>query len=148
MIRKMLMLVILLQIPIASYSKTEIICESPNGSRVDYWKNSDKYPNNEFLTDDDKISGIHPTITISDNNDITFSTADSGNINPISSTMTLLLKDSEQMSFSGVMDGAPVLASYYPKLKILVYSQHSDWTPYNTGMRSTTYYSRCVENNN
>lgn len=141
---------ILTLIPIACISQTKISCNPPNGLRVDYYEQENifKNPSQIFIPNVDKISGMNPTIIFDDlGKTALFSVSSSALTSPktITSDMVVFYSSKEQISFAGIMNGAPVLASYYPTMKVLVYSQQTDWTPATRGVRSALYYSKCKE---
>jgi hypothetical protein len=105
-----------------------------------------KQPHNEFLTDTDKIRDMHPTIIFGDNKkEVTFIIGNTSTAiaKTMKANMTVIYETKEQISFSGVINEAPILVSYYPTMHILVYSQQSDWLPTAEGMRSAIYFSKC-----
>lgn len=135
------------------FPESKIVCTPPEGLRVDYFNepsNLSKYKNHVFLTDTDSFSGMHPTIIFEDNQkEVTFiigntSSAISKNMK---GNMAIIYSSKDQISFAGVINEAPILASYYPDMHILVYSQQSDWMPTKRGMRSGIYFSRCSQPN-
>ncbi len=52
--------------------------------------------------------------------------------------------NSEQISFSGILNDAPVMISLYPREKILIYSQQSIWSPpVGEGIRAFMFHATC-----
>ena len=134
----------------SSFSEPTFVCQPPEGLRVDYFDadNTINKPKNEFLTDTDKISGMHPTIIFHDKTkEATFilGNTSASIAKTMKANMAIIYNTKEQISFAGVINEAPILASYYPMMHILAYSQQSDWAPNANGMRSAIYYSKCNE---
>lgn len=137
-------------IPIACISQTKISCDPPNGLRVDYYEQENifKNPSQIFIPNDDKISGMNPKVIFNNDGKTAIFTVGNSSVMPpetITSHMIIFYTTQEQISFVGIMNGAPVLASYYPPMKILVYSQQTNWTPFTRGVRSALFYSKCKE---
>lgn len=135
-------------------SKT-ITCEEPQGARVDYFlKNPAKVKNETFMFGRDKIDGLKLIIVLDDNNkDVHFSfhntaatTAVTTEENNQDGKMSVIFANDDQVTFVGTVSGAPIMATYYPGFKILVYSQQSSWPGGNfLGARAMMFYSKCGE---
>lgn len=124
------------------------ICGAPEGSRIDYFLiNSINLQNQTFLMGKDRVSGMRPRIILSDNNrDVFFIIGDAAEIKsqPKTGKMQVLAYNDEQISFTGIVNGAPILATFYPKMNILIYSQQSTWPgPNYQGARAVIFYSKC-----
>jgi hypothetical protein len=60
--------------------------------------------------------------------------------------MKIIDQNAEQISFTGTFSDAPILASYYPQMKILIYTQQSVWPgPDFQGARALMFYAKCQE---
>lgn len=130
-----------------TYAKT-ITCAPPEGTRIDYFAyNSLNLENQKFFMGRDRVSTLQPKIIL-DNNNKNFVTFVLGTDPSLTNTMKVLQSDSEQISFAGLINGAPMLASYYLKLQILIYSQQSIWPgPNFQGARASIFYSKCTTSN-
>lgn len=54
------------------------------------------------------------------------------------------LNTANQLSFSGLLNGAPILGTYYPELNVLIYSQQAAWPgPDSKGARAVIFYATC-----
>lgn len=136
-------------LPIIAFSADKtILCGAPEGSRIDYFTfNSLNLQNETFLMGRDRVSGMRPRIILSANNrDVFFTIGDAAEVKgqPKTGKMQVLAYNDEQISFTGVVNGAPILATYYPKMNILIYSQQSIWPgPNYQGARAVIFYSKC-----
>jgi hypothetical protein len=142
------LLIILIFIPTLVFSQTTIVCDPPRGLRVDYFEMNNilKKPANIFLPDTDKVSGMNPTIIFEDGEKFAMFILGHTKNAPketLKTKMFIFYNSPEQISFVGLMKDAPILASYYPLLHILVYSQQANWLPVSGGMRATLFYSDC-----
>lgn len=142
--------IFILIFPLFSFAaQTTIICDEPMGSRVDYFAfNSMNLENEKFIMGKDKVSGMKPIITLNSNNhDVGFvisDAADAKSVQPKKGEMKVLAYNDDQISFVGLVNGAPILATYYPKIQILIYSQQSIWPgPNYQGARAVIFYAKC-----
>lgn len=144
-----IIMIFLLHLPLASFSDETISCDPPQGTRVDYFsRNSINLQNDTFLMSRDKISGMNPRIVLMSNHqDVLFTIGDTSEMKsqPKHGNMKVLLYNENQISFTGMVNGAPILASYYPQLHILIYSQQSIWPgPNYQGLRAVMFYAKCT----
>lgn len=136
--------------PFYSYSADKtFICEAPQGTRIDYFSHNDINLQNEtFLMGRDRVSGMRPQIVLNDNNkDVFFVIGDASQMKsqPKSGKMTVLVYDEKQISFTGIVSAAPILATYYQKMGVLIYSQQSFWPgPNYEGARAVIFYAKCA----
>ncbi len=136
--------------PLVSFSESKTItCETPQGTRVDYFtENNVNLKNQTFLMGRDQVSGMNPQIILNpENKTVSFIIGDAAEIKsqPKSGNMQVLLYSDDQISFAGLINNAPILASYYPKMNILIYSQQSIWPVVEIqGARAVIFYSRCA----
>ena len=63
---------------------------------------------------------------------------------PNSTTLHLMVFEKEQITFAGLMRGAPILFSFYPLQGVAVYTQHSNWYPFTEGIRVQTFPLKCT----
>lgn len=124
-----------------------ITCQPPLGTRVDYFShNTLNLKSHEFLMGRDQVAGMQPQIILGDNRTVSFIIGDATELKsqPKAGNMQVLLYNEEQISFAGIINNAPILATYYPKLSILIYSQQSIWPgPNYQGARAVMFYSKC-----
>lgn len=135
-------------LPLLSFSASQmIVCEPPQGTRVDYFLlNNMNLQNETFLMGKDRVSQMRPMIGLIDNKNVSFIIGDTSQVKspPKSGNMQVLQYNENQISFAGLISGAPILATYYPKLGILIYSQQSIWSgPSYQGARAVIFYSKC-----
>lgn len=136
-------------LPLSCFSAEKtIICESPQGTRVDYFTaNRVNLKNETFIMGRDGIRGMQPRIVFAENGvDVSFTLGDTETwkTTPKEANMKVVNSTEEQVSFAGLYNGAPILASYYPRLSILIYSQQSVWPgPDFAGARAAIFYSHC-----
>ena len=123
-----------------------IVCNPPQGTRVDYFSmNKINLQNENFIMARDQVIGMQPKITIQDDKNVSFS-IDDVSAGQKGSAMQVLLMNPEQITFAGLINEAPILATYYPKLSILIYSQQSIWPgPDYQGARAVIFYAKCKE---
>lgn len=139
----------LLSYPLLSMADQTILCDAPQGTRIDYFSvNGVNLQNNTFLMGRDKMSGVRPKIIFSDNKKTaTFIITDAEHVKSQQAktgNMQIVLHNDEQISFAGMVSGAPIMATYYPKIAALIYSQQSIWPgPDYQGARAAIFYSRC-----
>ena len=104
--------------------------------------------NNKFLLAHDRITDTSINITLHDNKkDVTFY-FESKNQQPIIEprNMKVLYQDLQQVSFAGMFNRAPFLATYYPLFDVLIYSQQSVWPQGNfSGVRGMLFYAKCKD---
>lgn len=142
------LLLILLPFSGIAANKT-IVCDSPQGTRIDYFSvNNINLKNETFLMGRDRVSGMQPTIILDDNNkDVSFVIGDAAELKSASTktgNMTVLAYNDDQISFTGLVNNAPILATYYPKINVLIYSQQSIWPgPNYEGARAVLFYAKC-----
>lgn len=129
------------------------VCEEPNGRQINYF--SDKkladIQEKRFIDDKTKIAGSRPTLTVDfdkqtaifviQDSNVSKETPDAGKMR--STNLTPLLIDADQMTFSGVVSGAPVMFTLYPKEQIGIYAQHSYWQHIADGVRASFFYMKC-----
>lgn len=124
-----------------------ILCDPPQGTRVDYFAfNNINLQNQTFLMSRDQVSGMRPKLIIGKNS-VTFIIGDASEVKTTSKggNMQVLLYNGDQISFSGMVNGAPILGTFYPKMNILIYSQQSIWPgPSYKGARAVIFYSKCI----
>lgn len=125
-----------------------ILCDEPQGTRIDYFStNSINLKNETFIMGRDRISGLRPKLVLlSNNKDVSFTIGDAAEVKGQVKTgsMKVLAYDEDQISFTGVINGAPILATYYPKMQVLIYSQQSIWPgPNYQGARAVIFYAKC-----
>jgi len=138
----------------ASHAKTlTALCEEPNGRQIEYF--SDKkltdVAENRFIDKETKVSGGRPTLTVDFDKQTAILVVQDSNIlkeasgagKMRSTNLTPLLIDVDQMTFSGVVSGAPVMFTLYPKEQIGVYAQHSYWRHIADGVRASFFYMKC-----
>lgn len=135
---------------LAYCAQKTIICEPPQGTRVDYFSfNNINLQNNTFLMGRDRVSGMRPEIVLHENTkEVFFTIGDAAEMKtqPTAANMNVMVYDADQISFAGLFKGAPILATYYPKTDILIYSQQSIWPgPNYQGARAVIFYSRCAK---
>jgi hypothetical protein len=140
----------LLLLPLSGFSADKtFLCEAPQGTRIDYFShNNINLQNETFLMGRDRVSGMRPMIILSDNNkEVSFVIGDASQMNstPKTGKMNVLVYDENQISFTGIVNGAPILATYYQKMGILIYSQQSIWPgPDYVGARAVIFYAKCA----
>ena len=147
--KKTYLIVFFVLFPLASFAeKKTVICDPPQGTRVDYFSfNNINLQNNTFLMGKDRVSGMRPQIHLyDDNKQVSFVIGDAeASSQSKSGNMQVLLYNEDQISFAGVINHAPILATYYPKMAVLIYSQQSIWPgPDYQGARAVIFYSKCV----
>lgn len=125
-----------------------IICEEPIGSRVDYFvSNTADLKNETFLMGRDRVTGLKPRIRLNDQDQNVFfviGDAEELKSKEKSAEMRVFAYNEDQITFAGLVNGAPILATYYPGMKILIYSQQSTWPgPEFEGARAMLFYSKC-----
>ncbi len=141
---------LLILFPLISFAeKKTVICESPQGTRVDYFTiNNINLQNDTFIMGRDRVSGMKPKIVLDDNNkNVLFIIGDAieTKSQEKQGNMQVLAYNEDQISFTGMINGAPILATYYPKVSILIYSQQSIWPgPDYQGARAVIFYSKCA----
>ena len=67
---------------------------------------------------------------------------------PHTMTAHLIARDTNQISFIGILNGAPTLVSIYPNEEIMIYSTHGSW-PHAyalAGAMAKTFYAKCKFN--
>lgn len=126
-----------------------VLCDPPQGTRIDYFSvNGANLQNESFLMARDKISGMRPKMVLHEaSHEVDFIISDAAHVElaPMTGKMNVLAYNDEQVSFTGIVKGAPVLATYYPKLSILIYSQQSTWPgPDFQGARAAIFYAKCT----
>lgn len=143
----MVLISALFPVAVLSAEKT-IVCEPPQGSRIDYFTvNRINLKNETFLMGRDSVSGMRPRIVLAENGtDVSFILGDTETLKsaPKTANMKVVESTEDQISFVGKFNGAPIMASYYPKMAVLIYSQQSIWPgPDYLGARAAIFYSRC-----
>jgi hypothetical protein len=139
-----------LSFPLVSFSAdVTILCDVPQGTRIDYFSvNSANLQNETFLMGRDKISGMRPKIVLHErSHEVDFIISDAAHVEsaPMTGSMKVLAYNEEQISFTGIVKSAPVLATYYPRQRILIYSQQSTWPgPNFQGARAAIFYAKCT----
>lgn len=101
-----------------------IKCDEPNGLRVDYYfANTIGFDNNKFIPSLDKISGASPMIFFSKTKALLIlqDTQLAGG-NPHKALLNYVIYNEDQIAMSGLLNQAPYLVSYFPKLDILFIS--------------------------
>jgi len=130
-----------------SAASQTIVCEAPQGTRVDYFSaNRINLQNETFLMSKDRISSIKPTIELGDNQEVHFSLGNGEQMTAgtKSGSLKVLKYDAKQISFAGLVNGSPIMATYYPATSTLVYSQQSIWPgPDYEGVRAILFFSKC-----
>lgn len=123
-----------LQAHAAENQRVGITCDAPWGSRVDYFENNKvNQANKTFLMARDKITGIHPKLILDDQEksvyfELTDTTLfDKKSESVKSANMNVIAYNDEQITFTGVLNNAPVMGTFYPKMNILIFSQQSIW---------------------
>jgi len=150
-IKKLILTHLLFLLPAISFAaEMKILCDEPVGTRIDYFtQNTATLKNNEFLVGRDQVTGMQPQIIFNANNqDVSFVIGDATMLAAQQKTgnMKVILSTQEQISFTGMVNNAPVLATYYPAMKVLMYSQQSVWPGDSfTGARSILFYSKCQD---
>lgn len=133
---------------------THITCEPPVGTRIDYFtKNNAGIENNKFQMSRDKVSGVNPHIVFNSALDtVEFSirgstlSADSASSDATVASMKVIAYSDNQVTFAGIVNNAPMMATYYSKLNILIFSEQNIWSGGDLeGARATVFYSRCTE---
>ncbi len=133
---------------------TQVTCEPPVGTRIDYFtKNSAGVENNKFQMSRDKVSGANPHIVFNSASEmVDFSIRNSAVFvndseqKPISASMKVIAYSDNQVTFAGILNNAPMMATYYSKLHILMFTEQNIWTGSDfEGARATLFYSRCTE---
>lgn len=129
-------------------TKTNIVCEEAKGQGVYYFtSNNGKAKNNTFLPHEDSTSA---TLVIKINPDNTsmliFSDAQNENKSFFTTELIPILASPEQVSLVGILNGAPILITFYPEQGIVIYSIQSNWGSYANGARATLMYSHCRTN--
>ena len=136
-------------VPLAAYPAAKtFVCHSPEGMRVDYFSSNNlNLENNKFILGKDHVSGMYPQIILQDDNqNVSFLIGDSTEIksSPKQVNMKVLAYNSDQISFTGIVNDAPILATFYPKANVLIYSQQSTWANDNLqGARAILFYAIC-----
>lgn len=125
-----------------------ISCDPPQGMRVDYFvENKINLDNQKFIVGRDQISGMKPRIILHENGkDVSLTLGDTteAKTEPKPSHMQVIMERPDQISFTGMVSGAPVMATYYPKMNVLIYSQQSVWPGDDyQGARAVIFYSKC-----
>ena len=124
-----------------------IICSPPQGMRVDYFLNNKaNLTNQTFIMGRDQVSGMSPQIILNGDKTVSFVIGDASEIKsqPKAGNMQVLSYSEDQISFAGMVNNAPILATYYPKFGVLIYSQQSIWPgPDFQGARAVLFYSQC-----
>lgn len=130
----------------ATASQT-ILCEPPQGTRVDYFSvNRANLQNQTFHMSKDRISSVRPMIVLGENKEISFALGDSAQMkaDTKSGVLSVLIYEAKQISFAGLLNHSPILATYYPGTHTLVYSQQSIWPgPEYEGVRAILFFSKC-----
>lgn len=131
---------------------THITCDAPWGSRVDFFSQAKEgVEPNTFLMARDKITGIHPVLILNNaDKTVTFDLKDSTlyqddkNVTK-TANMKVIAYNENQITFAGVLNNAPIMGTYYPKMNILYFSQQSLWqTQELTGANAFLFQSKCT----
>jgi len=130
-----------------SASTITAVCSYPKGQRVDYFtSNNAKEANFEFLENKDSITAQITFIWDDSKEEAVIvlpDTASAGS-QPNTSKLSLLYKANDQVTFAGLLKGAPVMFSLYPKDKVAVYTMHATWGPViGEGIRATMFHAKC-----
>lgn len=131
-----------------AFSKTlTVLCHGMQGTRVDYFtQNLAHYTNNKFIAAPEKMEANQVLTWNMNRNIATLIFPDTKHPAAEANTtkIHLLSKGSEQITFTAILSGAPILVSLYPYEKIMVYSMHSVWPqPVATGVRAVLFYAKC-----
>jgi len=137
-----------LLIPLTSFAADKkIICETPDGMRLDYFVfNRLDVENNKFLASRDRMSKANIAIIFHDKSkDVTFYIQTDKNSKPSEyKNMKIIYQNLQQITFDGMFNRAPIMATYYPLYDILVYSQQSVWPGQNyKGARAVFFHAKC-----
>ncbi len=123
-----------------------IKCNDPNGLRIDYYfANSVGLENNKFLPSADKISGAYPLVYFSKNKALfilqgTQLLADSGSYTAL---LDYIIQDENQIAMIGILNKAPYLVSYFPKLDILYISTQKNMFSPGYNANAEIFFSKC-----
>jgi hypothetical protein len=121
------------------------LCDIPQGTRVDYFtQDVATIRANVFSLARDQVINLKPKIIIHDN-DVTFTNdyAEKSSSASTSEKMKIILRTSDQISFAGMFNGEPMLATLYPLTNVLMYSQQATWSQPYDGVRAVMFYSKC-----
>lgn len=132
----------------ASASGRTVMCDAPMGPRLDYFtQNTANLQNNQFLVGNDQMSDVHVRVVLNDNNqDVSFAVGSMAQLQAIPEVNNMKVVDTtkDQVSFFGKVNDAPILATYYPAMSIIVYTQQSVWPGDSfSGARAMLFYARC-----
>lgn len=147
--QRILLLSLLSILPLSSYAGGRtIFCNEPMGPRLDYFtQNTANLQNNQFLVGRDQMNDVRIRIVLDDNNqDVSFVVGSDADLQKTSPTnnMKIVFATTDQVSFLGKVNEAPILATYYPSMNILIYTQQSVWPGDSfSGARAMLFYARC-----
>lgn len=142
---KRIILALALVVSIPLYAAPKIInCASPQGMRIDYFsQNAVNLKNNHFNMSRDRASGFKISLSI-DTQTVFFNMQKLKDHTEMKATMPIILNTADQLSFAGVLNGAPILGTYYPEINVLIYSQQATWPgPDFKGARAVIFYAMC-----
>lgn len=149
--RKIIFLLCCFFFSLSAFAEGETItCEEPTGARVDYFKqNKANLENERFMPGRDRVTGLKPQLKINnETHEVSFIIGNTAELKtqPIKGNMRVLAFNESQVSFTGVVNGAPILGTFYPELDILIYSQQSTWPGGDfVGARAMLFYSKCIK---
>jgi hypothetical protein len=138
--------IMIMSSPISYASVLTATCNNFEGIRIEYFLNNNiGLQNKQFIVQKDKLSGELKLIWDIKKESALFTSQDSvlagGKVNQ--TEVISLLQDEKQITFVGVLYGAPILFTLYPEEKVAFYSWHTSQSIAGNGIKSIDLYAKC-----
>ena len=144
-------LIALITLPTVNWAATTITCKNIEGFRTSFFTKASKVKTNSFIFTEDSISEGELKLILNHEDKTAWlempNTKAMGN--SYKTKLVPLHYDSdplEQLTFAGVLNGAPIMFTYFPEQNIAFYTMHTVYSGVLEGAKAVQLHAECKSN--